>query len=78
MEIVLSTPKEIVVMAERKKVITKVEIIEVVDVPKIKTVTAKTNEFGTVVLWKGADYDSIGQWTDTDVINKIKLIYNLG
>jgi hypothetical protein len=78
MEIVLNTPKEIVVMAERKKVITKLEIIEIVDVPKIKTVTAKTNEFGTVILWKNADYDAIGQWTDTDVINRIKSIYNLG
>ena len=77
MEIILDTPKEIVVMAERKKVITKLEIIEVIDSPKNKTVMAKTNEFGTVSLWRGNDYDTIGQWTDTDVINKIKLIYEL-
>jgi hypothetical protein len=77
MEITLSKPKEIVIFEERKKTITKVEITEVVDNSKNKIVTAKTMEFGNVVLWKGAEYDSIGQWTDTDVINKIKSLYNL-
>jgi hypothetical protein len=77
MEIILKKAKEIVVFAERKKTITKVEIIEVIDHSKSKIVSAKTNEFGTVILWKGAEYDTIGQWTDTDVINKIKSIYNL-
>ena len=77
MEITLKKPKEIVVLAERKKTITKVEIIEVIDNSISRIVSAKTNEFGTVILWKGADYDAIGQWTDTDVVNKIKSIYNL-
>jgi hypothetical protein len=77
MEITLSKPKEIVIFAERKKTITKVEITEVVDNSKNKTVTAKTSEFGSVVLWKDKEYDTIGQWTDTDVINKIKSLYNL-
>jgi hypothetical protein len=77
MEIILKKAKEIVVFAERKKTITKVEIIEVVDDFKRKIITAKTNEFGSVILWKDEDYITIGQWTDTDVINKIKTIYNL-
>lgn len=77
MEIKLNKPKEIVVLAERKKTITKVEIIEVTDNSISKIVSAKTNEFGTVILWKGEEYDAIGQWTDTDVINKIKSIYSL-
>jgi hypothetical protein len=77
MEITLTKPKEIVVFAERKKTITKVEITEVVDDFKRKIITAKTNEFGSVILWKDEDYVTIGQWTDTDVINKIKSIYNL-
>lgn len=77
MEITLTKPKEIVVFAERKKTISKVEISEVVDNSITKTVTAKTNEFGNVVLWKGTEYDKIGQWTDTDVVNKIKSLYNL-
>ena len=77
MEITLNTPKEIIVFAERRKTITKVEITELIDNPKKKNVIAKTNEFGIVILWEGEDYDTIGQWTDTDVINKIKTIYNL-
>ena len=77
MEITLKKAKEIVVFAERKKTITKVEITEVVDDFRRKIITAKTNEFGSVILWKDEDYVTIGQWTDTDVINKIKSIYNL-
>jgi hypothetical protein len=77
MEITLKKAKEIVVFAERKKTITKVEITEVVDDFKRKIITAKTNEFGSIILWKDEDYVTIGQWTDTDVINKIKSIYNL-
>jgi hypothetical protein len=74
MEITLKKAKEIVVFAERKKTITKVEITEVVDDFKRKIITAKTNEFGSIILWKDEDYVTIGQWTDTDVINKIKSI----
>jgi hypothetical protein len=77
MEITLSKPKEIVLLAERKKTISKVEIIQIIDVPKNKIVSASTAEFGTVILWKNEEYDAIGQWTDTDVINKIKSLYNL-
>ena len=77
MEITLNKPKEIVVFAERKKTITKIEITEVIDNSKTKTITAKTTEFGTIVLWKGTEYDTIGQWTDTDVVSKIKSLYNL-
>jgi hypothetical protein len=77
MEILLKKAKEIVVFAERKKTITKVEITEVVDDFRRKIITAKTNEFGSIILWKDEDYVTIGQWTDTDVINKIKSIYKL-
>jgi hypothetical protein len=77
MEITLTKPKEIVVLAERKKTITKVEVRQIIDVPKNKIVSASTVEFGTIILWEGEEYDAIGQWTDTDVINKIKTIYNL-
>jgi hypothetical protein len=29
-----------------------------------------------VDLWEGADYDTIGQWTDTDVTNKLLSLYS--
>lgn len=33
--------------------------------------------FGVVVLWEGLEYDIIGQWTDSDVYDKIYQIYGL-
>lgn len=76
MEIQLSQPKDIVVVKERKTTIEKVTVLEILDNPEKKIVTAKTAQLGNVILWKGTDYDAIGQWTDTDVINKINELYN--
>lgn len=76
MEIQLSQPKDVVVIKERKTTIDKVTVIELLDNPDRKTVTAKTAELGSIILWKDTDYDAIGQWTDTDVINKINELYN--
>jgi len=77
MEITLSNPKEITVTQARVKTITTITVMEMSDNPKRKTVTAQTMELGTIQLWKDAEYDAIGQWTDTDVTNRIKEIYNL-
>ena len=76
MEIQFSTPKDIVVVKERKTTIEKITVLELADLPSKKQVTAKTFELGLVVLWKDAEYDAIGQWTDTDVINKLNELYN--
>jgi len=72
MKIVLDTEKEVVVVKELKKTITEITVNQVNDLPQQKRVEAITNELGIIVLWEGADYDAIGQWTDTDVINKLK------
>jgi len=41
-----------------------------------KTVTAFTKGGPRkILLWSGASYDAIGQWTDQDVINRVKEIY---
>tara|TARA_R110000868_G_scaffold257091_1_gene514185 strand:+ start:235 stop:468 length:234 start_codon:yes stop_codon:yes gene_type:complete len=77
MEITLSNPKEITVTQARVKTITTITVTEVTDSPKRKTVVAQTNELGSIRLWKDDEYDAIGQWTDTDVINRIKELYNL-
>jgi len=53
----------------------KITILSVMDNPSTKTVTAKTLEFGSVILWQGAAYDAIGQWTDTDVQNRLIALY---
>jgi hypothetical protein len=52
--------------------INKVDIKYVQDDMANKRVTAVTTGFtGTVVLWEGAAYDAIGQWTDQDVEDRI-------
>jgi hypothetical protein len=76
MEIQLSQPKDVVIVKERKKTIEKITVLEVIDNSSKKQVTANTQELASVMLWKGDDYDAIGQWTDTDVINKLNELYN--
>lgn len=76
MEITFTTPKNIVVVPETKKSFSKLTVMELIDNPSTKTVVARIQEIGRVTLWQGAAYDSIGQWTDTDVANRIKALYN--
>ena len=58
------------------------EVIEMIDNPVTKKVIITVKGTGTsrytkrLTLWEGAAYDTIGQWTDTDVINRIKEIYS--
>lgn len=75
MEVTFTTPKDITVVSERKKTISQITINEITDSASRKTVTATTQEVGRIVLWKDAAYDAIGQWTDTDVANRIKELY---
>ena len=76
MEIQLSNPKDVVIVKEQKKTIEKATVLEIVDLPSRKQVIAKTQELGSVMLWKDAEYDTVGQWTDTDVVNKLNELYN--
>lgn len=76
MKVVLPTIKDVVVVQEVKKSISEVNILQMQDNPESKIMSVHTLELGTIVLWEGAAYDTIGQWTDTDVINKIIEIVN--
>jgi hypothetical protein len=76
MQIQFTNPTDVVVVTEKKVTIEKLTINELVDLPTRKMVVAKTSEVGTIILWKDADYDAIGQWTDTDVIARISELYN--
>jgi hypothetical protein len=67
MKITFGTPKEIVVVRELKRTIEELTIEEVTDNPERKSVKAFTRELGQLILWEGAEYDAIGQWTDSDV-----------
>lgn len=75
MEVTITPPKDVIVIQERTRTISQVTIIELIDNPTKKTVVAKTNEVGIITLWSGADYDAIGQWTDSDVEARIQTIY---
>jgi hypothetical protein len=57
----------------------------VTDDPIKKIVTAKVNmiaddgqqyDYPLITMWSGADYDTAGQWTDTDLKNKLLQILN--
>ena len=75
MKITFNSPKEVVLVKEIKKTLSEITVIEMVDNPENKTVTAFIQELGPVTIWEGAAYDAIGQWTDEDVINKINELY---
>lgn len=76
MEINITNPKEVVVVPEEKKTINKITIQRMVDLPKQKKVMVFTEELGQIVLWENAQYNSIGQWTDTQVIERIQELYS--
>ena len=75
MKITFDTAKEIVVVQEIKRTIVEVTIDEIVDNNSRKEVRAYTTEVGILILWSGDAYDAIGQWTDTDVVNRVKELY---
>lgn len=77
MKIDLKNPKKVVLQEEKSKEITSLTITRLVDLPKKKVVRAFVEELdGPVVLWEGAAYDAIGQWTDADVQNRLTELYS--
>lgn len=75
MKVVFETEKEITVVSPRTKKFTELVVNSLTDSPSEKKVNANIRGVGNVTLWSGAEYDAIGQWTDTDVINKLNQIY---
>lgn len=55
--------------------VSEIKIRKIIDESKLKRVTAYTDKLGVIVLWEGDAYDNIGQWTDTDVQNRIIEMY---
>ena len=77
MNITLTNPKKVVLQEEKSTTITKLTVSRVVDLPKQKVVRCFCEELDEpVILWQGAAYDSIGQWSDTDVTNRLTELYN--
>jgi hypothetical protein len=75
MKVDFTTTKSIVVIQERKKNVDSITVLSVIDFLDQKIVRADTVEAGIIILWRDADYDAIGQWTDQDVITRIQEIY---
>lgn len=83
MQINLTNPKQIITEAktliispEKITTINSIEVTNMLDDPINKKVLASTKEVGAIILWEGAAYDAIGQWTDTDVQNRILEMYS--
>jgi hypothetical protein len=77
MNINLNNPKKIVLQEEKSKTVSTLTVNRIVDLPKQKVVRCFIEELeDPIVLWKGDAYDAIGQWTDTDVTNRLNELYN--
>lgn len=75
--ITLNAPKTITVKTAKTITVTTLTLERVIDLPAKKIVKAWIKELNApVVLWEGAAYDSIGQWTDSDVTARLNALYN--
>lgn len=52
----------------------KIIITRVIDELNRKKVIAFCHNYKVLILWEGDDYTAAGQWTDTDVINRVREI----
>ena len=76
-EVVLPNPKKVKTLGNNEIEITKIEIFEIVDSNIKKQVTAHCRNHPTkIVLWKDAEYDNIGQWTNDNVISRVLELYS--
>jgi hypothetical protein len=77
MEITLSQPFDFVIMERRTKTFSTLKVKSVTDKPAEKRVLARIEDLpDNIVLWEGASYDAIGQWTDTDVSARLNEIFS--
>jgi hypothetical protein len=77
MEITLSQPYEFVLVERRTKTITSLNVRSLMDKPLEKKVLADIEGLSRdIVLWEGASYDAIGQWTDSDVSARLNELFS--
>jgi len=78
MEINLTGTKEIVIAAAVTVSTDKLTTNRIVELPKEKIVRCFFDELNEpVILWEGAAYDAIGQWTDSDVEARVLELFNV-
>jgi hypothetical protein len=72
----LPQPKTVKALGNKNVEITKIEIFEIVDSNNKKTVTALCINHPTrIVLWSEDAYDTIGEWTTQNVIDRVLELY---
>lgn len=59
----LSGSVTFVTVPQQTKSVNKITVLNWDDNPARKTVTARTLELGSILLWSGSGYDTIGDWT---------------
>ncbi len=77
--ITLNNSTTLVKRIEESAAINTVTIDAITDFPDLKVVEARIIGYnGVIILWSGDAYDSIGQWTDSDVSTRIKALADAG
>lgn len=79
MEVLLKSKKDISIVDAVKINTDKVTINQVTDnytsvIALISFGDGITGKTKSIILWEDAAYEAIGQWTDTDVTNRLKEI----
>lgn len=77
MKVIFDRPADVVMIPETRQTFEEFNIRFVFDSQTNKTVWASIVELNRdLILWEGDAYDAIGQWTDTDVVNRVKELYS--
>lgn len=77
MKIELTKPKTIILVEEQKQILETITVKRMADLPIEKKVIVFIEEMhGPILLWEGEAYDNIGEWTNSDVINRLKELYS--
>jgi len=77
MVITLSASHSVTIKPAITKTISTLTVNRLVDLPNQKMVKCFVDELNEpIILWQGTDYDTIGQWTDVDVENRLNALYN--
>jgi len=71
MKVGFAGPVTHIVRPAEEVTLSEVSVIRMIDIPGEKRVLVQTRELGEIVVWEGAAYDEIGQWTDLDVHNRL-------
>ncbi len=78
----LETPIEIVKIQEERIQITSIQLKMYIEVPgnNVKALLSFNNNdtfSKEITLWEGEEYTAIGQWKDSDVVNRLSEIFNI-